>query len=61
QTHLAGWAVQDNPECRWTTGQAVLDLGHRNAETIAMLSLQILNGGPYLMEEAPQAETIATH
>ncbi|WP_174766802.1 Hint domain-containing protein, partial [Acetobacter orleanensis] len=25
QTHLAGWAVQDNPECRWTTGQAVLD------------------------------------
>ncbi|PCD78196.1 hypothetical protein CO710_13670, partial [Acetobacter orleanensis] len=61
QTHLAGWAVQDNPECRWTTGQAVLDLGHRNAETIAMLSLQILNGGPYTVEETQKELSTATH
>nr|WP_298796950.1 Hint domain-containing protein [uncultured Acetobacter sp.] len=61
QARLSGWAVQDNPECRWTAGNAVLDLGQRDAETIGMLSLQILNGGPYALTENDTAASAATH
>ncbi|MCX2561539.1 Hint domain-containing protein [Acetobacter farinalis] len=59
QSPLSGWAVQDNPDCRWTAGNALLDLGQRDAETIGMLSLQILDGGPYLLEQSATTTTAA--
>ncbi|MCX2561541.1 Hint domain-containing protein [Acetobacter farinalis] len=59
QSPLSGWAVQDNPDCRWTAGNALLNLGQRDAETIGMLSLQILDGGPYLLEQSATTTTAA--
>lgn len=55
ETDLPGWASLDNPEFRWTSGNAVLNLGSRDSGTIGMLSLQIRSGGPYIIEE-PQED-----
>jgi len=56
KTHLTddsldGWAIQDAPGCRWTSGNALLPLGTRRAVGIAMLAVQTLSSGPYLVAE----------
>lgn len=46
---LRGWSVPEGRQ-RWTTGDAVLPLGERAPNAIAMLGLQILAAGPYVVE-----------
>ncbi|WP_181161387.1 Hint domain-containing protein [Labrys okinawensis] len=52
---LRGWSVPEGAR-RWTDGDAVLPLGERAPNAIAMLGLQILAAGPYLVEADAAAE-----
>lgn len=45
---LGGWDVEENMPCRWTNGDAILPLGNRKPQSLALLSVQILAAGPYL-------------
>jgi Hint domain len=42
-----GWDVRESAPCRWTNGDAVLQLGTRRPDSVALLAIQILAGGPY--------------
>lgn len=55
---LTGWQGVEEGTMRWTTGDACLDLGTREPETIALLALQILASGPYLVNETTAEKTI---
>ncbi|GBQ69461.1 hypothetical protein AA103196_2223 [Ameyamaea chiangmaiensis NBRC 103196] len=48
---LSGWDIREAALCRWTNGNATLPLGAREAGTMALLALQILAGGPYVVDE----------
>lgn len=49
--NLLGWSVQEKTPCRWTLGKAELPLNKRNKDTIGILRISIIAGGPYLIEE----------
>ncbi|MCX2561975.1 Hint domain-containing protein [Acetobacter farinalis] len=56
---LEGWAGQEDTFGRWTTGEALLPLPERAPESLGMLRIQILGGGPYLVRgEAESEETL---
>ncbi|MFT9258084.1 MAG: Hint domain-containing protein [Acetobacter sp.] len=44
---LPGWAAPETAPFRWTMGNATLPLGTRHADACAMLSIQLMAGGPY--------------
>lgn len=46
---LRGWSVPEGAR-RWTDGDAVLPLGERAPNAIAMLGLQVLAAGPYVVD-----------
>ena len=54
---LAGWNNVEFYPMRWTAGNACLPLGHRKPGTIALLALQILEAGPYIVSNAEPEET----
>ncbi|NVN06518.1 Hint domain-containing protein [Asaia spathodeae] len=47
---LAGWSNCEEGRCRWTTGHAELPLHDMTPDAIAMLSVEVLAGGPYEVE-----------
>ncbi|WP_215763142.1 Hint domain-containing protein [Acetobacter sp. P1H12_c] len=49
--NLSGWSNVEDGTMRWTEGNALLSLGHRPLGSIALLSVQILASGPYLMTD----------
>ncbi|MBS0985466.1 Hint domain-containing protein [Acetobacter thailandicus] len=49
---LKGWDTRKEVNCRWTTGNACLSLGERKANSVAMLAVQVLAAGPYLLYDA---------
>ena len=53
--YLPGWSVQEGAR-RWTDGDAVLPLGERAPNAIAMLGLQILAAGPYAVDGDASAD-----
>ncbi|MFC0568750.1 Hint domain-containing protein [Gluconobacter japonicus] len=48
---LSGWSNVEDGTVRWTDGNAFLSLGHRPLGSIALLSVQILASGPYLVTD----------
>ncbi|EHH67495.1 Hint domain-containing protein [Gluconobacter morbifer] len=54
---LSGWANPEDGACRWTTGNAVLDLGSREPNSLALLSVQVLAAGPYALDEETQVDS----
>ncbi|MGF1275714.1 Hint domain-containing protein [Acetobacter pasteurianus] len=54
---LAGWNNVEFYPMRWTAGNACLPLGHRKPGTIALLALQILEAGPYVVRTVEPEET----
>ncbi|GBQ69949.1 hypothetical protein AA103196_2359 [Ameyamaea chiangmaiensis NBRC 103196] len=52
-----GWypLAPGRTDARWTDGQALLPLGRRTSNSISMLSLRILAGGPYLVSPGQEA------
>ncbi|GBQ89947.1 Hint domain-containing protein [Asaia krungthepensis] len=47
-----GWHELEGPDMRWTDGNATLVLTTRRSASFAMLSIEILAGGPYLAEQS---------
>ncbi|MBS1034296.1 Hint domain-containing protein [Gluconobacter cerinus] len=48
---ISGWSNVEDGTVRWTEGNAFLSLGHRPLGSIALLSVQILASGPYLVTD----------
>lgn len=44
---LEGWANKEAGKMRWTTGRALLCLSELPADAVAMVSIEVLDGGPY--------------
>lgn len=56
---LAGWNNVEIYPMRWTAGNACLPLGHREQGTVALLALQILEAGPYIVSNVePEATAL---
>lgn len=51
EVELDGWNAPEGSSCRWTTGDALLKLDANHSDKAAILSIQILAGGPYLLED----------
>ncbi|NVN01894.1 MULTISPECIES: Hint domain-containing protein [Asaia] len=47
---LDGWLGSDACPCRWTNGNALLELDLGARDTVSMLAIQIVEGGPYLVD-----------
>ncbi|MFS3135065.1 Hint domain-containing protein [Gluconacetobacter sacchari] len=58
-THLDGWHILEWPDTRWTDGNAVLALGRRPPNGVALLALQIKAAGPYLANMTVGTECLA--
>lgn len=54
ESDLAGWYPVEEGNIRWTNGNAVLPLGERSANSLGMLAIEVLAGGPYLLEDQDQ-------
>ncbi len=54
---LAGWNNVEFYPMRWTAGNACLPLGDREPGTVALLALQILEAGPYIVSNVEPEET----
>ncbi|WP_408872763.1 Hint domain-containing protein [Gluconobacter roseus] len=48
---LAGWNTLEWEDTRWTSGNALLPLGERHPNSVALLAIQIKKAGPYLLED----------
>ncbi|MCQ9155397.1 Hint domain-containing protein [Acidomonas methanolica] len=48
---LQGWQALEWADTRWTAGDALLPLGERRADAMALLILQIKAAGPYVVED----------
>ena len=58
---LAGWNNIEDGQMRWTTGNAVLPLGERQPNSVAILALQIRAAGPYIVTTPrPQDKMLLT-
>ncbi|MFT9384874.1 MAG: Hint domain-containing protein [Acetobacter orientalis] len=51
---LSGWLPLETPAARWTTGNALLPIGQGKVGEIALLSLQVLEAGPYVQASTPE-------
>lgn len=56
---LSGWAEAEAGQGRWTQGNALLRLTQNKPESFGMLSVRILDGGPYLVQESAGEVLIA--
>lgn len=55
---LEGWAEPEGGRSRWTAGAACLPLDGGNAETVRLLSIEVIAGGPYRVErDSERAES----
>lgn len=54
---LAGWNTLEWEDTRWTSGNALLPLGERHPNSVALLAIQIKKAGPYLATDAVQKKT----
>jgi len=54
---LSGWAGKEEESHRWTTGYAELPWDDGAVDTIAMVSIEILAGGPYMLESSSEAKS----
>lgn len=55
--NLRGWSVPEGAR-RWTDGDAMLPLGERAPNAIAMLGLQVLAAGPYVVDGDAAADAV---
>ncbi|WP_158625447.1 MULTISPECIES: Hint domain-containing protein [unclassified Asaia] len=51
---LEGWSNIEDGHQRWTTGSALLDLSDRQSEAVCIVAIEILAGGPYLVQSPAQ-------
>jgi hypothetical protein len=51
EAELEGWHGLEGEGSRWTTGDALLPLGERHLAGVAMLTMQLVAAGPYLVPD----------
>jgi len=51
ETDLSGWNNVEEGTMRWTAGNALISLGHRDPGTLGMMAIEIKAAGPYLLDE----------
>ncbi|WP_413987931.1 Hint domain-containing protein [Labrys okinawensis] len=49
--NVGGWHRLEPAPARWTNGNAFVDLGERLPDTIGVLAVRVLGGGPYILVE----------
>ena len=49
--NLDGWNTLEWEDTRWTSGHALLPLGERHPNSVALLAIQIKKTGPYLLSD----------
>jgi len=49
--NLDGWNTLEWEDTRWTSGNAMLPLGERHPNSVALLAIQIKKTGPYLLSD----------
>lgn len=49
--NLSGWDVIETAPCRWTNGNAMLNISHNNKIEKRILVVKALDAGPYLLKE----------
>ncbi|KXV63070.1 hypothetical protein AD949_08485 [Acetobacter orleanensis] len=54
QAELSGWNTQETVPCRWTNGNATLQLPDIRRHGLRMLTIQIIAAGPYVMTKSTQ-------
>ncbi|MFT9381465.1 Hint domain-containing protein [Gluconobacter sp. P5B12] len=57
---LDGWNNLEQENLRWTTGNGFLDLGKRSPDSIAILAIQVLASGPYLLNDTTKTTSAIT-
>ena len=50
---LEGWSNIEDGHQRWTTGAAMLDLSDRQSDAVCIVAIEVLAGGPYLVQAPP--------
>ncbi|CAI3940126.1 Large exoprotein involved in heme utilization or adhesion (FhaB) (PDB:4RM6) [Commensalibacter communis] len=50
-SNLKGWHAQEGQLYRWTSGQAELPIKEKISNTVGMLVINILAGGPYILQK----------
>lgn len=55
---LPGWESPENASCRWTRGEALLDLGVRERNSIGVLSIEILSNQRYPVTEDAHTDMV---
>lgn len=53
-----GWYAREAGGRRWTNGDALLTLNDRLPNSLGMLAIEVVAGGPYLAEDEQEAELI---
>lgn len=51
EQNLSGWDVVEASPCRWTNGSALLNIVTNNEVAKRILVIEVLAGGPYLLEQ----------
>lgn len=51
EQNLSGWDVVEASPCRWTNGSALLNIVINNEVAKRILVIEVLAGGPYLLEQ----------
>jgi hypothetical protein len=59
--NLHGWNTLESSgeKMRWTNGDAELPLGQRMPVSVGMLAIEIIAGGPYLLQEEESDNNIS--
>lgn len=59
--NLMGWDVNEQGPCRWTNGNALIQLKGANNDNIVILAVQVLASGPYIIQPYEDEEKIAVN
>ncbi|MFT8786926.1 MAG: Hint domain-containing protein [Acetobacter aceti] len=60
EKELDGWNTLEWEDTRWTSGNALLPLGERHPNSVALLAIQIKKAGPYLASDAADIQSVKT-
>ncbi|EHD14282.1 hypothetical protein CIN_02140 [Commensalibacter intestini A911] len=56
---LQGWDVKEPMNCRWTNGDGALNIRLEPSNNVAVLVIEVLNAGPYLLKESSLEQKVA--
>nr|WP_220572392.1 Hint domain-containing protein [Gluconobacter oxydans] len=60
EKELDGWNTLEWEDTRWTSGNALLPLGERHPNSVALLAIQIKKAGPYLASDGADIKSVKT-